>query len=185
MGQGARKLDIHATTYIASGRPISPRVRNAIRLYASGAVKTKREAAAVAGLGKSTFFDLRANPLVNAQIARITQQIDDNTVDMSAALLRLGRAGVAKVAELMETAKKEEVQLKAAQDLADRSPETSKVHKVALEADVTLPASTVNDLVKALLEQASRKERYIEAAEGDYIKVNEVQPLLALPQENK
>lgn len=185
MGLPERKVDSHTLRYVASGRAISPRVNNAIRLYASGAVKTKGEAERVAGLAKGGFYVLRRNPMVNAAIAKISQEIDSGTINMADAIQRLGRHGVAKIAQLMETAVKEEVQLKAAQDLADRSPETSKTHKVALEADVTLPASTVSDLARALVEQASRRERYIEAAQGDYVKVSEAVPLLQAPQENK
>lgn len=186
MGNAARKVRDDDLRYIVSGRPISPRVNNAIRLYASGAVKSKSEAARLAGLDARTLSVLNRNPLVIAAIAKINAEIDAGTINMAEAIRRLGQQGVAKIANLMVTSQREDIQFKAAQDLADRSPETAKTQKVSLEADITLPASTVADLAKALLEQASRKEKYIAAAQGDYIKVNETAPLaLPAPQENK
>jgi hypothetical protein len=182
----ARNLDKYKTAYINSGREMPPRLRNAIRLYESGATRTMADAARVAGISANNFSGVRKyNPMARAEVDRIRADINTGVVDMSSAIARLGRLGVGKIAELMETAAKEEIQLKAAQDLADSSHETSKTHKVALEGDVTLPASTVNDLARALIEQAARREKFADAASGDYIKVNEAQPLLALPQENK
>lgn len=118
---------------------------------------------------------------MKAYVAKLERDLDAGAVNMSAVMQELGRRGVQRIAAIMEDDNvKDELRLKAAQDLADRSPETSKTNKISLEGDLTLRTMDAAALVKALLEGnevAEEFDRQVE--EGDYVKVDsEVKYLL-------
>lgn len=151
---------------------INPRVRMAARLWATGGAPTKAAAARAVGLNK-TWFTLMTNH--NEQVKRLVNDIDarieDESADMSAVLRTLGRKAIAKISNLMQTAGKEEIQFKAAVDLADRSTETSKIQKLQIES-MQISSTDAKELAKSLVEAAKVSLRFKEAVAGDFVKVD-------------
>lgn len=159
-------------TAAQSVEKISPRVRMAARLYATGAVPTKTAAAKAVGLNKEWFTVMsNHNPQVIRLVNEIDERIDDESVDMSTVLRTLGREAIKKITGLMNTASKEEIQLKAAVDLADRSTETSKIQKVQLEA-TQISKVDAKGLAEALVEAARVKQLYSGQVQKDFVRVD-------------
>ena len=124
---------------------------------------------------------------MQAYIRELERKIDNGTVQMSTAMQELGRRGLVKIAEMMESdAVKDELRLRAAIDLADRSPETSKTSKISIEGDITLREGDAKRLIQALVEASTADEKFAaEVSEGDYIKVDDGStPLLQSPGES-
>lgn len=166
----ARKLYPHEVRV----KDLSPRLKLAIRLYSTGLAKTMREASEKAGLNPSVFYITKSTePKVSELMAYVDRQLEQEELDTAALIKRLGRQAVRNIAHLMENAKKEEVQLKAAQDLADRSPETSKVINVNARVETPLTEDAVASLRRSILEAAALRERFVEAAEGNYVTVSD------------
>jgi hypothetical protein len=156
-------------------RALSPRVRAAQRLYASGTVPTKKAAAEAVGLKPGYFYLMTSPQVSNPEIAglrdHIDQAIEDQTVDMSKILQMLGRKAVGELYRIMRDGGSEIVKRKAAQDLADRSPETSKTIKAAV-ANIHLSGSDAKELAAAMVTSARAKEKFAEVAEGDFVRVD-------------
>lgn len=156
-----------------AGRKVSPRMRIAAKLYQSGIAKTLGEAAKLAGLAPSSLYAMNVSE--NDEFNRISSKAaldrDIATGDISVVLQRLGRSALSKLHTLMETSDSEGIQLKAAQDLADRSPETSKVQKLAISS-ISLDGQDVAKLTAAMVESAEVKQKYVEATEGDFVRVS-------------
>jgi hypothetical protein len=154
-------------------KSLRPRVKTALRLYVSGAM-TQKDAARTAGIHPQYLVMLKRNPLVRQYINDLERQIDAGTVNMSAAIAELGRRGLAKIARLMDGAESEMIQFKAAQDLADRSPETAKTNKLSVEGDLTIQHGDAQALMQALVEAAKATQTYAgEVSQGDYVKVDD------------
>lgn len=169
-------------TQAAYVQKLSPRVKLAARLYATGACKTKQEASEAAGLNKNYLTLLNNNPYVSDLIREIDKQIETGVVDMSKVLVMLGRKAVVAIAGTMEDSTvKPELRFKAAQDLADRSPETSKTQKLAIDSQLTMTPESAQAIAAALVESARLQETYQSAASGDYIKVDTTQGVKLLP----
>lgn len=156
--------------------PISPRVRLAARMYATGAVATKREASEAAGLHPSYFTLVSSpghqmyNPEVTELMDEIDRQIHDKTVDMSTILQAVGREALSRMRDLMKTSKNEAIIAKTAADLLDRSPETSKIQKHQV-ASFSLDGEDAKMLAAAMVRSAEARLAYGEAAEGDFVRV--------------
>lgn len=153
---------------------LSPRVKVALRLYGSGAVPTMGKAADAAGLGRSTFYQTRhKDSRVDIYLARIDKEIDEGTVEMSKVLMHLGRKAVVGIAKMADDdSLKPDVRLRANIDLADRSPETMKTHKIKLEEDIKLTPESIESLRSALAESARSRVQFAQVISGDYITVD-------------
>lgn len=140
----------------------TPRVRNAVRLYATGAVRSKRAASIAAGLHPQYLTMLTSPNGGSEPVKRLMNDIDkmleDKTVDMSRVMEIVSRRAVGKIAHLMESSN-ENVALKAAQDLADRGPDTSKTQKVQVES-FSLGDAAARELAAAMVESAKAREKY-------------------------
>ena len=164
--------------------PISPRVRLAARLYQSGAVASKREASEAAGLHPSYFSLVSSpnhhlyNPEVTELMDEIDRQIQDKTVDMSAVLQTLGREALSRMRQVMKESKNEAIVVKAAADILDRSPETSKIQKHQV-ASFSVSGDDAKLLAAAMVRSAQAREQFAEVASGDFVRVP-----LGQPQEN-
>ncbi len=153
-------------------RSPSPRIRLAARMYASGAVPTKNAAADAAGIDRAWFNTMsNHNEETRRIVGQIDQQIEDQSVEMSGILRALGRKALKRIHDLMY-ATDEQVAVRAAVDLADRSPETAKVHKIQ---DVTphLSRQDAQTLAAALIEGARIKQRFGEEVKGDFVRVDD------------
>lgn len=156
-------------------KPLTPRVRLATRLYHTGAARTKREAALAAGLTPSTFYIVSNTvPAVQTLADQVAKELEDETIDTGRLLRRLGRKALVTIARTMENPLvKAEVQLKAAQDLADRSPETSKVLNINAQVAVPLSDDQVAALRRSMIEAASLKASFASAAQGNFVTVSD------------
>ncbi len=160
----------------ARERKPSPRLKLAQRLYTSGAVPTKRAAAEAAGLNPGYFYLMTSQQIANPELHLVKDDIDakihDQTVNMSKVLELLGRKAVGKINEIMSNeAMHPALQLKAAQDLADRAPSTSKTIKHAIAA-VQITGKDAKELAASLVESARSREQYSHVAEGDFVRVD-------------
>jgi hypothetical protein len=162
----ARQLLPHETRI----KPLTPRVKLAARLYATGAAKTKRQAAEMAGLSPSVFYiTSTTEPQVSDLILEIDREMAAEHVNMAKLLEKAGRRAVRNVFKLMETSNDEKIQLAAAKDLADRSPETSKVTKVDLSVSVPISQDQFEAMRKAMLESANLAQQFPTAASGNFV----------------
>jgi hypothetical protein len=155
-----------------NARP-SPRIKLAARLWSTGAVKTKKEAARLAGIhpvwfGKMTNY----NPQTKRLTDDIDEQLQDKSVQTSMLLVQLGREALGRIRQLSRGSSNEHVQLKAAIDLADRSPETSKVQRHEI-ASLNLSGADAKELAAALVAGAEVKAKYSEVVVNGYEKVEE------------
>jgi hypothetical protein len=112
---------------------------------------------------------------MQAYIRKLEAQMDAGSVNMSVAIQELGRKGLVKIAQMMESDEvKDELRLRAAMDLADRSPETSKTSKLSIEGDITLREGDAQRLIQALVEASEADSKFAhEVSSGDYIKVDD------------
>lgn len=160
---------------------MSPRVRLAARLYATGAAKTKKEASEMAGLSPNYLTLLtgeNGSDKVKNLINDVDSMIEDESIATSKIIQQLGRKALGRLANLMDS-QNENVALKAAVDLADRAPETSKTQKIQVES-LTLDGEDVRALTHAMLESARLRGDYAQVAVDGLVEV-EIDKPAALP----
>jgi hypothetical protein len=150
-------------------------------MYAFGAVKTLTEAAEVVGLSVPYLSLKKNSPAGEAYMQSAQQILDDKTANTSEILNRLGRRALEVIGEKMENAKDDKIQLRAAIDLADRAPETSKVQKVQVES-FTLAGRDAKAIAEALVAGKSVNELFGHLREGNMDKVTESKEPLMLPE---
>ena len=154
---------------------LTPRVKHACRLYASGAVATKSEAADAVGLNPTYFSVItqpghkRAMPEAIQLIDEIQQKIEDKTVDLSSVVQLVSREALQEVRNLMKESKNEAIKLKAASDILDRNPETSKTQKIQATS-FSLGAEDAKQLAHALVVSA-RAQAEIPPVTGDFVRI--------------
>lgn len=150
---------------------VTPKVRMAAMLYATGAVRTKREAAEIAGVTKEYFTHMSNH---NNELRRIqndtTRMIEDESVSTAVILQKLSRRAVGKLAELMDTGS-EAIAFRAAQDLADRGQETAKTQKFQVDS-LTLNGEDAKELARALVESANLAGKFSEVATHGLVEVD-------------
>jgi len=100
----------------------------AAALYASGAVKTKGQAARLMGLAPAYLSINRRHPEIVKVINNVERQLTPN---LSEALRLLAQRAVERLGDLIESPN-EYVALRASSDVLDRTPETSKSFKAAI-----------------------------------------------------
>lgn len=153
----------------------SPRVRNAVRLYVTGACRTKREASLAAGLHPNYLTMLTApgggSDPVKEMMAEIHEMMNDKTIDMSVVVQRLGRMGLGKIAQLAMVGSNERIQLDAAKTLADRSPETAGIQKLQVEG-LSIAESDAKALADALVESARLRAEYEYIAKDGLVEID-------------
>jgi hypothetical protein len=154
-------------------RSPSPRVKMAARLYATGAAPTKKAAAEAAGIHPAWFTLLtNHNEETKRLVDSVDAKIEDQSVDMSTVLRTVGREAIKRIRQLMIASARDDIALKAAQDLADRNPETSKIQRHEV-ASVHMGPDEARELAAALVEGARVRERYAKAVEGDFVTVED------------
>lgn len=108
------------------------------------------------------------------------QILDDKTASTSQIIEQLGRRALDIIGDKMENSKDDKIQLRAAIDLADRAPSTSKVQKIQMES-FTLAGKDAKALAEALVAGKSVNEKFAHLAEGDFDKVADPRTPLMLP----
>jgi hypothetical protein len=157
---------------IANVQKLSPRVKLAARLYATG-LANKREAAEAAGLHPQYFTALtNVNDPVKRLLSKLDEELMSDTLDMNKALKLMSRKAIGRIYSLMETSPKDDIALKAAIDLADRGPETQKIQRVEVSA-FSLDGRDVQALADALVESARTKEQYMQVALEGLVEVQD------------
>lgn len=142
---------------------LSPRVRLAAVAYAAGTVTTKREAARLAGVTKEHFTHMTNHNEETRRIINDTSQmINDETIATSKILQMLSRKAIGRLADLMESPN-DAIAFRAAQDLADRGPETQKTQRLQVES-LTLTGEDAKQLAKAMVESADVSRRFAHVA---------------------
>ena len=130
-------------------------MQHAARLYASGVVPTKKAAALALGLKPVSFYQATSktmgSPLLLDTINNTTQQVAERTVDVGALLARLSVEAIGTIDHIRRNGTSEDIRLKAAIDLADRGPQTSKVQKHQVES-FTLDGKDVEAIRRAMVE---------------------------------
>jgi len=154
---------------------MSPRLKHACRLYASAAVPTKREAAEAVGLNPSYFNVItqpghaKAMPEAIELIDEIQAKIQDKTVDLSSIIQLVSREAVDEMRALLKESKNEAIRLKAASDILDRNPETSKTQKHQVSS-FSLTGEDAKSLAAALV-MSARAQQAVAPVTGDFIRI--------------
>lgn len=154
----------------------TPRIRHAARLYASGAVKTKQEAAEAVGVSPSYFNIVtqpghaRSNPEIIKLMDEIETAIHDKTVSLSSVIEMVSREAVDEMRDLINHSQNEAIRLKAASDILDRNPETSKTQKHQLSS-FSLGSEDAKALAAALVKSAEAQKLYGSQVMGDFVKI--------------
>jgi len=148
----------------------------AARLYASGAVPTKKAACEAVGLHPAylTILSSSGNETINRLMSEVDEQIADDTVALSSIIAKLSRRALLTMKGLM-TSQNEHVALRASSDILDRNPETSKTFKATVTA-FHLDGTDAKELAAALVAGARVKEKFLPIAAGDFVKVDEGEP---------
>lgn len=160
----------------------SPRIRMAMRLYATGAAKTKKEAAEMAGISVPWFVAMSNHNLPTSKLRDDTDEmIQDESVQMSVVLQKLGREALGRVRELSRS-QNEHVALKAATDILDRNAETSKVQKLDITS-TQIDSKDAKALAEALVKAAEVRREYLTLVKDGHEPAADVGPgaLSALP----
>lgn len=146
---------------------LSPRMRMALRMYAFGAVPTLSAAAEAVGVSLPALSMKKNSPAGQAYMQSVQQILDDKTASTSQILSQLGRKAIEVIAERMEKTDDPKLQLRAAIDLADRAPETSKVQKLQVES-FTIAGKDAKAIAQAMVEASSVKEEYKALMSGNH-----------------
>jgi len=142
----------------------------AARLYASGAVPTKKAACEAVGLSPSYLTVMNGNPEVNAILNEVDRAISDKAISLSQLIALMARKAASRVNELIGS-QNEHIALKASSDILDRTPETSKTFKATITS-WSLDSGDARELAKALVESARVKEQHLAIAAGDFVRVD-------------
>ena len=161
-------------------RKLSPRVKLAIKLHATGAVPTKMAAAKAAGLAPSSLYGITSaaggNDAAQRQYETIDQMLTDRSVDVSVLIESLSVEAIKKMGQLMQYSGKDEVQLRAAMELADRGKKTAKVLKHEIQNEHAITPEAAKNIAEALVQAAEAKRRFAAVAEIGFIGVQEDLP---------
>ena len=146
----------------------------AIRLYESGIVPTKGKAALAAGLSKASFYiKYRArnkDPRHRAIAERTKAMIEDKIVNMTEHLDKVSAEAIGELRTMMKnSAVSEMIRYKAAVDLADRGPRTSKIMKVQ-STQFSLNGQDVKELASALVAAKEARLSTTDGLSGDCVK---------------
>lgn len=147
-------------------RKPSPRIRQALLLHATGVAKTKREAAEMAGVNPQTFYMMTTMSEPTKRLSgEIEEMLANEAISTATVIEKLGRKALGKIALLMETGR-EETQLRAAQDLADRAPQTQRQQQVAVVAPFSIASADVATLAAALVESEKHRREHMHVVGG-------------------
>jgi hypothetical protein len=168
LAQSTRELKDRADQF-----RLSPRVKLALRMYAYGACKTLTEAAEAVGLNIG-YLSIMHNSVPGQEFMKSAEAIlEEKALEGTALMDALGRRGLEIIAQIAESGKKEDNQLRAAVDLADRSPTYSKVQKHQIEA-ITLTGRDAKMLAEALVAGKSVHDEFRSLVEsGDFNRIED------------
>lgn len=159
-------------TSIHRVKPLSPRLKNAIRLYTTGIAHTKAQAARIVGLSPATVYIATAPIVSDPKVNQLTNDTDkmvaDATISTRVLIEKLSRKAIGKLGNLMDTGEDDSIRLRAAIDLADRGQETSKIQRLQVES-LHLTREDNRALAEAMVRAAEVKGRYAHLADANFI----------------
>lgn len=144
----------------------------ALKLYVSGAARTQAEAAEATGVSKQAISIARNTPTGRRLEAGFDDAVQERAVSLSAVIAKLSEKALMVMEEQIENGSTEEVRFKAAKDILDRNPETSKTNKVQVES-FTLGSRDAKELAAALLEGRATEQKFKELESADYVRVDQ------------
>jgi hypothetical protein len=189
MGESARRLapstlQLYERLNARKVEDLSPRVKMALRLYVHGVVPTQREASRLAGLNEAYFSQVINSSAGKQYMKSAHNIIEENAHDTNLLIQKLSHRAIAVIGTLMEDAGKEDVRLRAAQDLADRGPETAKIQKHQVES-FTLSSSDARAIAESMVQAAAVKKTYSHLEKEDFDKVNVDSPVEVIKAEEQ
>lgn len=113
---------------------------------------------------------------MSEHIEEIDQLMMNRAVATSKLLEELGREALGEMRDLMKNQANIAIKFKAAQDLLDRSPETSKIQKHAV-GTFSLDGADAKELSAALIHSAQIRRENLHLADSDYVRIP-VDPIL-------
>lgn len=149
----------------------SPRVKLALRLYVHGVCKTQVDAAKQAGLHPQTFHAILKTPAGKHYMQTAHQLIEQHAHDTNTLIQKLSHRAIEVIGTMMEDAGKEDVRLRAAQDLADRGSETAKIQKHQVES-FTLGNADARALAESITMAAQVRAANAALATENFDRVN-------------
>ena len=165
---------IRAREYTASRTRLSPRMSLGLKLYGSGAVKTLKQAAEMVNCHPVSLRLAAQSPAGQEVMATAHSIIADKALSASELVKKLSRRMVELQATIAEDSPNEGLRLKAAQDLLDRNPETSKTQRIQAEV-LSINGKDAQAIAAAMVEAAKVKAQFADATVGDYVKVDSQQ----------
>jgi hypothetical protein len=149
---------------------LTPRVKQALRLYVTGVVKTQKEAAAISGIHQSTLSIAKHTPTGQRLYNRMDAGIEERALSLSAVIAKLSEKALDVMGDLIESGSTEEIRFQASKDILDRNPETSKKSQLQVES-FSLGGKDAKLLAAALVEGRVVSEKFNEVTEGDFIRL--------------
>lgn len=156
-------------------RQLSPRIRMALRMYALAAVPTMTAAAEACGVNLAYLSMMANSPAGKAYMQTVQEILDEKAISTTDLINKLGRRAIEIIGGLAENAGSQSIQLKAAIDLADRSPETSKTTKVQVDS-FSLSGKDARLLAESIVQGRSVHERFGTEVLGNVDRVTNALP---------
>lgn len=154
---------------------LRPRARMALRMYALGAVPSIAAAAEATGMNNAYLGIIASSKPGMEYIDKMQEKMDITAITTTDLIQQLGRKAVVQIANHMENASSESLRLKAAIDLADRSPETSKTQKLQVES-FSIDGKDAKAIAEALVQGQQVHRTFQHLAEGNFDKVTQELP---------
>lgn len=146
---------------------LSPRVRMALRMYVNAAVPTLKDAAIAVGITPQYLSNINGTVAAKKYTQTAHEIIEEKAHDVNALIASLSHRAVQVIGQLMEDGSSENIRLRAAQDLADRGPETSKIQKHQVES-FSLSSDDARGIAEAMVAAATLRQRHEELRVADF-----------------
>lgn len=140
-------------------------------MYVNAAVPTLREAARIAGISYQYLININGTEAAKKYKQTAHEIIDEKAADTTALISALSHRAVQVIGQMMEDGGSENIRLRAAIDLADRGPETSKIQKHQVES-FSLSSEDARGIAESLVAAAAVRQRNAHLAEEDFDMVN-------------
>lgn len=150
---------------------LRPRVRMALRLYVHAAVPSLKAAAKAVGLHPRYLSKVAGTPAGMKFMATAHEHINNTALQTNQLIDKLSRRAIEVIGTTMEDASSEALRLKAAIDLADRGPETSKIHKHQVES-FSITAQDARAIAESMVAAAAVRARHGDLVENNFDRVN-------------
>lgn len=150
---------------------LQPRVRMGLRLFVHCAVPTLREAAEAVGLSPVYLHKMSRTRAGIEFMETAHAMIQQTALTTSALIEKLSRRAIEVIGTTMEDASSEALRLKAAIDLADRGPETSKIQKHQVES-FTLGSEDARLIAASMVSAAAVRQANADLVHNNFDRVS-------------